>query len=98
MGGLTPADRGYQLQVLVDRVAALETRLSRQEWQTQVVVSRATVTSTPGGGMVNVQFAATGQVKAVPYQGGGYTPASGNIGLVFDTGSSIVFVPVTAYL
>jgi hypothetical protein len=48
MGDLTPADRGYLLQLLVDRVAALEARQSRLEWQTRVVVSRATVSSTPG--------------------------------------------------
>lgn len=97
MGDLTPADAGYPLQKLVDQMRDFETRIARLEWATRVVVSRATVTGTAVGNMCNVQFAGTGQTRAVPFLKG-YTPAISDIGDVFDTGASIVFVPVSAYL
>lgn len=97
MGDWTPADRGYQLQVLVDRIGTLESRVARLEWAGRVVVSRATVTAAASGAMVNVVFSATSQIRAVPYLRG-YTPAINDPGLVFDSGVSIVFVPVSAFV
>jgi hypothetical protein len=94
---LTPADPGYQVQVLTGRIAELESRLTRLEWAHRVSAQRATVQSVPGGAMINVTMTGTASVKAVPYLLG-YSPVAGHGGVVVDVGASQLFIPVSAFL
>jgi hypothetical protein len=97
MGDLTPADRGYQFQVLVDRVAALEARQSRLEWAHRMNAQKAHITVYSGGSMCTVQFDATGNTTPVGFPYPFYTPTVGHAGYVLDTGVGLLFIPVSSY-
>ena len=94
---LTPADQGYQVQVLVDQIADLRAQVEVLKRIALVNAQRATVQSVPGGAMINVTFTATGSVQPVPYLLG-YSPSVGHGGYVVDTGCTTLFIPVSAYL
>ena len=72
---ITAADHGYELRLLLDRVAAVEARCKRLEETPRVTVERAQVTIT-GGAMCTVTYA-TGTTRTVPFSST-YTPVFGD--------------------
>lgn len=94
---LTPADRGYEVQKLVDEIAELRALVQTMMRMRSVSAQRAHVTAFSGGAMCTAQFDATLNTAAVPYLLG-YTPTVGHGGLVVDFGGNTLFVPVSAFL
>ena len=78
----SPAESGYQLTVLLARIADLETRCARIESAPRVTLERARVTAA-GGAMVAVVYV-TGTTRTVPYLAG-YAPAVNDQVLVVNS-------------
>lgn len=94
---LTPADRGWEIQVLVDRIAALEQQLGALMRTPRVTGQRAEVTAfTSGSSMCTVRFLATSNTAPMPYLLG-YTPIPGHGGHVVDLGSGLIFIPASSF-
>jgi hypothetical protein len=91
----SPADPGYQVAKLIDRIAQLEGQVGTLMRLVGVVGQRAEVVSAAGA-MCNVRFLATLTVAPVPYLLG-YTPVPGHGGHVVDLGSGRMFIPVSAF-
>jgi len=95
---LTPADNGYQVQKLSDRIAALEQQVDVLMRVLRSTGQRAVVQSVPGGAMINVTVTGSSNIIAVPYLLS-YTPSIGHGGYLVDwNGNGVMFFPVSAYL
>lgn len=93
----SPAEPGYQVAKLIERIAALEEQVGVLMRLAGPAGQKARVFSFAGGAMCTVEFLATGTKTPVPYLLG-YTPVSGHGGYVVDLGrGQRVFIPVSAF-